>query len=391
MNAWPLLWLNSTYGGRGHFSSSPSDNKDAPPPAWLESLRKCLNDSSRPRNIRLFLLKLLLNVESRVRPYALSLLNSVLKAIDDGVLGMSPNYLLSDTVAMVVEWCSKVTSLSERCDRHLVSQLLHLLISNVQHQRRDVFKHNLELIRTVIELFKPNFDLPMQLLYDMIMRMSADRWPNKIFNWTPPEKKRRGRPMKKWSKEVQEDRVCRGLQMGDWQNRTAILTTLNAGRHRRVSERHTIQRWVDQFRVAATAMNKKPMGRPWTVWSPENIERDHHGNTVNSQRYTNLLTTFLIPELQRHGVDLALVYLQQYGAIAHTTRDLMTILCSVFNGRIIFHFEDFLWPARFPDLTACDFFLWGYLKSKCFKQVSPTMTLLRDASGKRSKQFHLQC
>lgn len=57
----------------------PSDNKDAPPPAWLESLRKCLNDSSRPRNIRLFLLKLLLNVESRVRPYALSLLNSVLK------------------------------------------------------------------------------------------------------------------------------------------------------------------------------------------------------------------------------------------------------------------------------------------------------------------------
>ncbi|XP_069690626.1 DNA-dependent protein kinase catalytic subunit-like isoform X3 [Periplaneta americana] len=148
----------------------PSDNKDAPPPAWLESLRKCLNDSSRPRNIRLFLLKLLLNVESRVRPYALSLLNSVLKAIDDGVLGMSPNYLLADTVAMVVEWCSKVTSLSERCDRHLVSQLLHLLISNVQHQRRVVFMHNLELIRTVIELFKPNFDLPMQLLYDMIMK-----------------------------------------------------------------------------------------------------------------------------------------------------------------------------------------------------------------------------
>lgn len=54
-------------------------------------------------------------------------------------------------------------------NRDLVSCLLRLLISNVQHGRRDVFKHNLELIRTVVELWKPNFDIPFQLLYDMIM------------------------------------------------------------------------------------------------------------------------------------------------------------------------------------------------------------------------------
>ena len=29
------------------------------------------------------------------------------------------------------------------------------------------------------------------------------------------------------------------------------------------------------------------------------------------------------------------------------------------------------WPARSPDLSACDFFLWGYLKSQVFKAPAP--------------------
>jgi len=70
---------------------------------------------------------------------------------------------------MLVDWCSKITSLPATTDRDLVSQLLYLLISNVHHDRRDVFKHNLEIIRTVVELWKPHFDIPVQPLYNMIM------------------------------------------------------------------------------------------------------------------------------------------------------------------------------------------------------------------------------
>jgi len=90
------------------------------------------------------------------------------QAVSDDVVGKAPNYLLSDTVAMLADWCSKVTSLPATTNRDLLRNLLDLLISKVQHSRRDVFKHNLELIRTVVELWKPNFDIPYQLLYDMI-------------------------------------------------------------------------------------------------------------------------------------------------------------------------------------------------------------------------------
>lgn len=56
-----------------------AETKDAVLPPWMESMRKCLSDHSQPRNIRLFLLKIILNVESKFHPYAHHWINSVLK------------------------------------------------------------------------------------------------------------------------------------------------------------------------------------------------------------------------------------------------------------------------------------------------------------------------
>jgi hypothetical protein len=55
------------------------ESKDAALPPWMGSIQKCLTDSKRPRNVRLFLLKLILNVEPKFRPYAHHWVNPVLK------------------------------------------------------------------------------------------------------------------------------------------------------------------------------------------------------------------------------------------------------------------------------------------------------------------------
>jgi len=39
-----------------------------------------------------------------------------------------------------------------------------------------------------------------------------------------------------------------------------------------------------------------------------------------------------------------------------------------FPGRVLSNRGDQDWPARSPDLTVCDFFLWGYLKHKIWSQ-----------------------
>ena len=47
-----------------------------------------------------------------------------------------------------------------------------------------------------------------------------------------------------------------------------------------------------------------------------------------------------------------------------------------FKGRII---SKNLWPPRSPDLTPADFFLWGLLKGKVYKNTPHTIEQLKDA------------
>ena len=52
-------------------------------------------------------------------------------------------------------------------------------------------------------------------------------------------------------------------------------------------------------------------------------------------------------------------------------RDSMAAVRNLFPNRVISRYGDITWPARSPDLSACDFFLWGYLKFQVFKAPAP--------------------
>jgi hypothetical protein len=50
----------------------------------------------------------------------------------------------------------------------------------------------------------------------------------------------------------------------------------------------------------------------------------------------------------------------------------MRDLNEMFQARVISRRGNIEWPARSPDLNACDFFLWGYLKSKVYEKKPRT-------------------
>ena len=52
------------------------------------------------------------------------------------------------------------------------------------------------------------------------------------------------------------------------------------------------------------------------------------------------------------------------GAPAHNLLAVRQWLEEFFRNRIITLHHDIEWPPRLPDLTPCDYFLWGYVKSK---------------------------
>ena len=99
--------------------------------------------------------------------------------------------------------------------------------------------------------------------------------------------------------------------------------------------------------------------------------------TVTGQRYLDMLRNWLIPQLTEVGDYL----FQQDGAPPHWH----LAVCNFLNERLPNRWIGragqsdqvfFKWPPRSPDITVCDFFLWGYVKDRVY--VSPLPATMDD-------------
>jgi len=66
--------------------------------------------------------------------------------------------------------------------------------------------------------------------------------------------------------------------------------------------------------------------------------------------------------------------LKKNGAACHTSNASMREIEGFFKERII---SKNLWPPRSPDLTPADFFIWGLLKGKVYKNTPRTIEKLK--------------
>jgi len=69
---------------------------------------------------------------------------------------------------------------------------------------------------------------------------------------------------------------------------------------------------------------------------------------------------------------------QQDGAPGHHARDVRNWLDSNFSNKWIGRGGPVEWPARSPDLTPLDFFLWGYIKSQVYVDSPRTLAQLKN-------------
>lgn len=92
--------------------------------------------------------------------------------------------------------------------------------------------------------------------------------------------------------------------------------------------------------------------------------------TVNSGVYKDIITQFI----SLLETDERNCWFQQDSATCHTSIETMSFLHEFFGERII---SKGLWPPRSPDLTPPDFFLWGYLKERVYKNRPHTLNELK--------------
>ena len=69
--------------------------------------------------------------------------------------------------------------------------------------------------------------------------------------------------------------------------------------------------------------------------------------------------------------DYKKYYFQQDGASPHTSKN---YLRSKFGEKFI---DKKKWPPRSPDLNPCDYFLWGYLKSRVYNPLPKDLNDLK--------------
>ena len=125
------------------------------------------------------------------------------------------------------------------------------------------------------------------------------------------------------------------------------------------------------------------------ICSPYFFKEDNVTVTVNSDRYCEMLETFLIPKLNvLHDMDN--VWFQQDGATAHTSRRTMGILREMFPGHLISLHGGTGWSARSADLNPCDFCSDDTSSQKCPLVALVLLNNLKMQFVKKLLPFHMK-
>lgn len=149
---------------------TPIDRRVAP--EWLESICVTLEDDTVHKNIRLFLAALIDNCRHQFRHYAKRLTRALMKLLISDAFNQNIDAFVTFLVADLLEW-HQTYKIETDVEFNMASSLVAQLMRHAWHERKAVFKKNLELIKCLVEIWKDHLLVPRQFLLDSL-RHSQD-------------------------------------------------------------------------------------------------------------------------------------------------------------------------------------------------------------------------
>lgn len=136
-----------------------------------------------------------------------------------------------------------------------------------------------------------------------------------------------------------------------------------------------VNRWNcriwDYERPADFIVESNQSAKSVTVWAGMSKDQLYgpyfFPSTVTGDSYRAIISEMFIPDIVERLGSIAEVCFQQDGAPAHTAKLTMEFLKSQFGNNVISRNFQHEWPPRSPDLTPCDFYLWGTVKDCVFR------------------------
>ncbi|KAK3917413.1 DNA-dependent protein kinase catalytic subunit [Frankliniella fusca] len=152
-------------------SPTPVQGTPATLPDWMDSFKNSLNDASNPRNSQIFILRVILNCETHFSAYAEEWMQPILDCVLRICLRNGISYLLGDIVCMLAKWNASHKSVI--LDKSQVNVLFSYLVSHCPNSDRTVLRYHLELIKTMLEVWRQFIDPPHETLFNMLNNRDA--------------------------------------------------------------------------------------------------------------------------------------------------------------------------------------------------------------------------
>lgn len=103
----------------------------------------------------------------------------------------------------------------------------------------------------------------------------------------------------------------------------------------------------------------------------------YEGN-LTSERYIELVLNPILEQLEDEPLNiLRQLWWHQDGAPPHNGRIVTNLLNRMFLNQWMGNRGPVRWPARSPDLNPLDYFFWGYLKNRLYREMPEDINQLR--------------
>ncbi|KAK3728488.1 hypothetical protein QZH41_002349 [Actinostola sp. cb2023] len=148
-----------------HLTSNIASTDNNKMPAWMKAIHNKFSSYDTHINVKLLIAKVIVNEAKIFEPYAkfwlTPLVEMVLKMFqDEGPMSRGLNYFIVDVLVTMLFWSGSAIPEDTIGDRHLASRLVEAVVSRTHHENRSVFRNNLEIVKTMVEVWKNRIHVP---------------------------------------------------------------------------------------------------------------------------------------------------------------------------------------------------------------------------------------
>ncbi|XP_017763674.1 PREDICTED: DNA-dependent protein kinase catalytic subunit-like [Eufriesea mexicana] len=158
-------------------SVMPTDN-NITIPKWLKCFLSSITTTNYD-NVRLFMLKVILNMQAVFQPYAKFCLQPIMHTTYLYLKRNQLNYIIVDVIELLINWQTSVfqNSNESTCDKNqnaiqkLWEIVIQKTITKTNEISKAIYKYNMNVVRTILEVWHDYLKLPSNL--DETMRTAA--------------------------------------------------------------------------------------------------------------------------------------------------------------------------------------------------------------------------